>query len=87
MALGIVMSMVMNGKALKCSAACSAGMLTAWMPRWRAMDSAMLRTGMPASVAPRDLGAGRGLVHREPPERGDVEGVAPRARCWRPSPT
>ena len=42
--LDIVMSSVMNGKALKWSAACSAGMLTAGTFRWRPMVSAISRT-------------------------------------------
>ena len=51
-AFGILTSMSMKGKALKCSAACSGDILTASMPRWRATASAMVRTGTPASVAP-----------------------------------
>jgi len=42
------MSSVMNGKALRWSAACSAGMLTAGTFRWRPMVSAIPRTVMPS---------------------------------------
>jgi hypothetical protein len=50
-ALGIVMSIVMNGKPLKWSAASSAGTLTAGMPSRRPMTSAISRAPMPSSVA------------------------------------